>query len=168
MFLPTSKIRGRAGREPSLLARLGDTREHALFLEAIARAEVTADLAGGPPWTVLAPFDAAFACLDPIALRALFAPAELEALIDLVEHHLVRGDWALARAGAPSLRSVFGEALSVEVLPHGRLRVGGAEVLASMPCENGALYVIDRVLVPSGGAAAELLRGPSARRASAA
>lgn len=100
------------------------------FLALLSRAEVLPDLNG---LTVLAPTDSAFARLSP-ASEELLAHAPAELLIDLAEHHLVRGVHERVR----ELRSLQGSPVDVHVL-------------STMRCSNGVIHVIEDISCPSYG-----------------
>lgn len=103
------------------------------FFSLLSRAEVLPDLNG---LTVLAPTDTAFARLSS-ASEELLAHAPAELLIDLAEHHLVRG--LHERGLSRELRSLQGSL------------VGDVRVLSTVRCNNGVIHIIEDVACPSYG-----------------
>jgi uncharacterized surface protein with fasciclin (FAS1) repeats len=128
---------------------------HALgYCRTLARLLVVAgfgeDLASpGPPITVFAPTDAAFARIAGGG-RALLDPARDEMLIDLLEYHLVRGCLDLGAAvAAGGARSVHGAEIHL-CAEAGEIWADAARVRqAGIPCENGVIHLIDSVLAPA-------------------
>lgn len=108
------------------------------------------DLAGqGPPVTIFAPIDAAFARIAGGG-RALLDPARDEMLIDLLEYHLVRGRVDLAEAvRAGGARSVHGAEIHF-CAEAGEIWADAARVRGEgIPCVNGVIHLIDGVLAPA-------------------
>lgn len=129
-----------------LLATLREKGSFTAFLELCACAELFDELAGPERLTVFAPTDAAFARLSRAAVVALYSgPPEL--VIDVAEHHLVKG---LVRS-APGLRWL--ETMQGSLLTLDAQRVDRAPILQhDLECANGVVHVIDDVLCPSYGA----------------
>ena len=102
------------------------------------------------PFTVFAPTDDAFAKLPADDLAALLKPENQEALRKLLTLHVVPGRLtadALASHGSP--RTLNGARLTIASNRNG-LAVNEATVVkADIPCRNGLIHVIDRVLMPA-------------------
>lgn len=108
------------------------------------------DLAGhGPPITLFAPTDAAFARIAGGG-RALLDPERDEMLIDLLEYHLVRGRVDLGAAvRAGGARSVHGAEIHL-CAEAGEIWADATRVRRKgIPCENGVVYIVDGVLAPA-------------------
>ncbi|MFS8064974.1 MAG: fasciclin domain-containing protein [Byssovorax sp.] len=108
------------------------------------------DLASpGPPITLFAPTDAAFARIAGGG-RALLDPARDEMLIDLLEYHLVRGRIDLGAAvAAGGARSVHGAEIHL-CAEAGEIWADAARVRqAGIPCDNGVIHLVDSVLAPA-------------------
>jgi uncharacterized surface protein with fasciclin (FAS1) repeats len=133
--------------ERTLLGALVTLDTHGAFLRAVARAGLEDDLDAGGPFTLLAPSDEAFERFGPSIIEDLASAEGGEPLIDLVEYQLLRGridpDALVSGAG---VATVQGEAI---VIP--REAVG-----ATIPCRNGLLVIVDRVLLPPGSEAEQL------------
>jgi len=124
-------------------------------------------LAGSGPFTLLAPTNAAFEADDLPDLPAADAPdapdeATLAAWRDYLLGHLLEGEFVVAeRIAAASgsitafqtgtvARSMTESSWPVQATPD-VTRVGGAIVVGrDIPCSNGRVQIIDRVLLPDG------------------
>ncbi len=137
------------------------------LLRLVSAAGFVEDLEGqGPPLTLFAPSDAAFARITGEG-RALLEPGREEMLIDLLEYHLVRGrvDLSAAVAVGGGVRTVHGAEVHLHA-ERGEAWVDAARVHASgIECTNGVVYVVDDVLAP---ALTEVRAWIAARTASAA
>ena len=114
-------------------------------VEAAGLAEV---LSGEGPFTVFAPTDDAFAALGEIDLN------DVEALTKILAYHVASGMYmAEDLAAMPTITTLEGSDLIVEVADEG-VRVNGALVIqADIVCSNGVIHVIDTVLIPAEEAA---------------
>jgi len=116
-------------------------------LLAAAKAAGVTDLLEAPDrkLTFFAPTDEAFAVLPPGMVQVLLAPANRARLVDVLEHHVVRGRIRLAGG---KLTPLAGPPLEV-VDDEGVFLVNGANVLLeNIKATNGMVNVIDQVLIP--------------------
>jgi uncharacterized surface protein with fasciclin (FAS1) repeats len=110
-----------------------------------------ATLSGQSPMTILAPSNAAFDALGPVALENLRKPENRGQLADVLKNHLVSGSLRsadISAKGAAGVPTLWGKSL-----PVGRegeaLTIGGAQVTTGdIYASNGVVHVIDRVLMP--------------------
>jgi uncharacterized surface protein with fasciclin (FAS1) repeats len=158
---------------PCLLDVLRSLGDFETFLRLAEAAQVTEDLAGRSPLTVLAPTDAGFAAHD---IEMLLAPEATEALCDYVERHLARGAVALDQAlEAGVLDAIDGTRFNVREkggrvwFEHARLE------RAPLAARNGFIFPLDRPLsapmllpVPIRSRSAVTISAPSALRAGGA
>jgi hypothetical protein len=98
--------------------------------------------------TVFAPTDAAFAALQPSVRDSLLAPANRGLLARVLAHHVAHR----ALSAADVARSSGVETLRGHHLPittrAGDLYVAGARIVtADLPCANGVVHLIDRVML---------------------
>ncbi len=119
------------------------------LLEACKAADLVSALRGKENLTVLAPTDDAFARLSRGTLQALLAPANRQALAQVLTYHVIPGrrlaDGLLSEG---RVRSLAGEELSF-ALREGRLQVGAAAFVANdVEASNGIVHAIDSVLLP--------------------
>lgn len=125
---------------------LASSRDHTVLVAAAAEAKQTAALRNGGPLTLFAPTDAAFKRLDDAAVTKI--AADSGAVQRLFQAHLAAGkltETDLKKLSGRQIKTLGGGVLKVENGKDG-LRVGGAKVVASYPCSNGVIHVLDVVL----------------------
>jgi uncharacterized surface protein with fasciclin (FAS1) repeats len=130
----------------SIYGVLGSLRAHTTLFVAAGEAEQAAALKGPGPLTLFAPTDDAFKNLAAGRVRDI--ATDPNAVPKLFQAHLAAGrvtEADLKKLDGREVRTLGGTALRVENGKDG-LRVGGAKVLASIPCSNGVIHVIDGVL----------------------
>jgi uncharacterized protein (TIGR03067 family) len=120
------------------------------LVAAVKAAGLLDTLAGGGPFTVLAPTDEAFAKLPKGTVQALLKPENKKKLVTILKLHVAAGkltsDMAQPGGDFPSLA---GTPLKVTVQA-GKIMVGSATVQkADIACSNGVIHVIDSVLLPA-------------------
>ena len=118
------------------------------LVAAVEAAGLVEVLSGEGPFTVFAPTDDAFAALGEIDLN------DVEALTKILAYHVASGKYmAEDLAAMPTITTLEGSDLIVEVTDEG-VRVNGALVIqADIVCSNGVIHVIDAVLIPAEEAA---------------
>jgi uncharacterized surface protein with fasciclin (FAS1) repeats len=118
------------------------------LVAAVEAAGLVEVLSGEGPFTVFAPTDDAFAAFGEIDLN------DVEALTKILAYHVASGSYmAEDVASMPTITTLEGSDLIVEVTDEG-VRVNGALViLADIVCSNGVIHVIDAVLIPAEEAA---------------
>ena len=124
------------------------------FSQAIEATDLKETLAGDGPFTVFAPTNDAFRQLPEGALDELMAQDNRDELETLLRHHVVQGE-RLAPTGIPErLEPMDGGAISATmsgdelILGGGENDDQGARVIGYSPADNGAVHVIDSVLLP--------------------
>jgi uncharacterized surface protein with fasciclin (FAS1) repeats len=135
----------------SIFQTLAVMKDHTILFVAATEAKEVATLRADGPVTLFAPTDAAFKSLDDAAIKKI--AADKDTVRKLFQSHLVNGKLTeedLQKLDGKEIRTIQGTALKIENGKDG-LRVNGAKVLASIPCSNGVIHVIDAVLpVPKG------------------
>lgn len=120
------------------------------LINLIVAADLFDVLRDDGPFTVFAPPDWAFDKIPQSELASLLKPENRDALKKLLTLHVVHGRLtaeALAEHGAP--KTLNGAKLTIASSGKG-LAVNEATVIkADIPCRNGIIHVIDRVLTPS-------------------
>ncbi len=103
---------------------------------------------GEGTYTLFAPSDEAFNKLPEGTVNDLLR--DRAALSELLKHHAVAGEVTAASiSGSPTLTTLSGQEVSVGGDAE-HLRVGRAAVLkADLMADNGAVHVVDQVLLPS-------------------
>ncbi len=122
------------------------------LLDAVEAAGLTETLKSGGSFTVFAPTDAAFAALPEGALAALLLPQNRAQLRALLAHHVVPGRLLSMEVAniedAQMARTAGGGRETIRADREG-FRYGGSRIVrADIPCTNGVLHAIDRVVLP--------------------
>ena len=139
---------------PGVLGTAAGAGSFRTLINAIVAADLFDALRGDGPFTVFAPTDEAFARLPADDLASLLRPENKDALRKLLSLHVVPGRLdAEALAGHGSPKTLGGARLTIAANAKG-LAVNEATVVkADIPCRNGLIHAIDRVLMPSGSSA---------------
>ncbi|MEQ8424343.1 MAG: fasciclin domain-containing protein, partial [Cyclobacteriaceae bacterium] len=123
--------------------------DHSTLVAALKAAEYVDALANAGPFTVFAPNNAAFDALPEGTLDDLVKPENQTKLRDILEYHvyigairenMIRNGMKLNQANMMNV--VLGK-------ENENVTVNGANIVATVPCSNGIVYVIDKVLLPS-------------------
>jgi len=117
---------------------------------AVKAAGLTETLQGNGPFTVFAPTDAAFADIQS-EVDKLLKPENKSDLSKILTYHVVSGTMKAADlSDGQELTTVQGGKLKVTI-KDGTVTVGNAKVVAAdIVASNGAIHVIDKVLLPKG------------------
>ena len=100
------------------------------------------------PFTVFAPTNAAFDKLPKGTLENLLKPENKDALIDILQYHVSLGVYkADALQDGQVLGQVNGGNVTVSK-KDGKIMIGGATIIASVPAANGIVHVVDAVMLP--------------------
>ena len=122
--------------------------DHSTLVKAVQAADLVNALSNTGPFTVFAPTNAAFNKLPAGTVENLLKPENKEALADILQYHVSLGVYkAEALQDGQVLGQVNGDNLTVSV-KNGKIMIGGATVVASVPAANGIVHVIDGVLLP--------------------
>lgn len=127
------------------------------FLAAIEASGLAEVIEADPDITLFVPNDAAFAALPAGEVERLMEPANREALRQLLLYHVinadVRSEQLVNRRGEVETGS--GQRVTIDGGGE-QIRYGDATVLeADLRGSNGAVFVIDRVVMPGAAATAE-------------
>ena len=116
------------------------------LVTALEAADLVDVLKGDGPFTVFAPTDDAFAALPQGVLDDLLA--DQTALTEVLTYHVVAGKYMAADVVAlTALTTIQGGNLTI-TMPNG-VKIDNANiVLTDIECSNGAIHVIDAVLMP--------------------
>jgi uncharacterized surface protein with fasciclin (FAS1) repeats len=121
--------------------------DHKTLVSALKAAEYVDALSNAGPFTVFAPTDDAFAKLPEGTLEDLTKPENKLKLQDVLEYHVYVGVIRESMIqGSMTLNEVNGK--NVSLTKEGdKLKVNGANILATIPTSNGIIYVTDEVLL---------------------
>ena len=128
------------------------SRRFTTLVAAIEAAGLADALKGPGPFTLFAPTDEAFAALPAGTLESLLLPENKTRLVEILKHHVVPGrliSYEVANIeDAQMARTLRGDRIAIGA--DGRsFRYGEANVeRVDLPCTNGVLHAIDRVVLP--------------------
>lgn len=136
----------------------GRRERHALEVPrhtAVQAADLVETLKGAGPFTVFAPTDAAFAALPAGTVDALLANPDV--LAEVLLYHVVPGSVLAADVvGLTSATTAQGSDIAISVDGSTVTLNGSSKVVATdIQASNGAIHVIDAVLLPPGVALPE-------------
>jgi len=122
--------------------------DHKTLVAALKAAEYVDALSNAGPFTVFAPTDAAFAKLPAGTVEDLVKPENKLKLQNILEYHVYVGSIRESMvSGSMNLGQVNGK--NVTLTKEGdKMKVNGANILATVQTSNGIIYVIDAVLIP--------------------
>lgn len=122
--------------------------DHTTLVAALQAAEYVDVLSNAGPFTVFAPTNDAFNKLPKGTVEGLVKPEKKADLRNILEYHVYVGklDQSFFKDGQ-TLGMVNGGKVTMGV-KDGKVTVNGANIVASVPCSNGIVHVIDAVLLP--------------------
>lgn len=153
---PTAAITTSQAQENSVVAVLRTDGRFTTLLSALDAAGLTAVLEAQPAVSIFAPTDEAFAAVPEAERTRLMDPANREELRSLLLYHVIAADVqssqiAGARGGVPTAGGAqvqldgTGDAIKID---------DATVVTADIDASNGAVFAIDKVLMPSASQAA--------------
>ncbi len=122
--------------------------DHKTLVAAVQAAELENVLVNAGPLTVFAPTDAAFNLLPAGTVEHLIKPENKKALSNIIKYHATPGNYKkdfLKRF--KKLGQANNQYVDIKV-KDGEVYVGGAKIIASVPCGNGIVHVVDKVILP--------------------
>lgn len=134
--------------QPNIVQVAINSKDHSTLVTAVKAAELVDVLSNAGPFTVFAPTNAAFDALPAGTLENLLKPENKRKLQDILQHHV-----AVAVYKADSfydgqvLEMVDGNNITFSV-KDGKVKIGDASIVASVPASNGIIHVVDKVILP--------------------
>ena len=122
---------------------------HSTLVAALKAADYVDALANAGPFTVFAPTNQAFDQLPAGTLDNLLKPENKNQLRDILENHVYIGVMRenMMRDGQKLNQANM---KNVVLAKDGdKVSVDGANIVATINCSNGIVYVVDKVLVPA-------------------
>jgi uncharacterized surface protein with fasciclin (FAS1) repeats len=123
------------------------------FARVLDAAGVTNVLGNNNPYTVFAPTNHAFQQLPCIPFQNLLTPQRRNDLLSILNYHVVPGRVNFRGAdeiGTMKLTTLQGERLTVREID-GTYFINNSVIHCSYETDNGMLYAINTVLIPTGG-----------------
>lgn len=132
----------------NLLAIAQSNPDLSTFVTALQASDLVINLEGVRILTVFAPNNAAFDALPAGLLDKLLLPENKDALVRILNYHLVQGGLLSVDAVPGDIGSSEGTALTLDTA--NGVTVNDATVVqADLEASNGVIHVIDKVLVPA-------------------
>ena len=134
--------------KPTVVQVAVGSKDHSTLVAAVKAAELVDVLSNVGPFTVFAPVNAAFDALPAGTVESLLKPENKDKLTLILEHHVYVGviRTNLMQNGM-TLNQVSGK--NITITKEGdKVKVNGADILASVEASNGIIHVIDAVLLP--------------------
>ena len=142
-----STIQGDVAK-PNLVQIAVGSKDHSTLVAAVTAAELVDSLSNPGPFTVFAPTNEAFAKLPAGTVENLLKPENKGALQNILEYHVFVGVLkASTLQDGEDLGQANGDHIKVEN-KNGKIKINGANLVASVPASNGIVHVIDAVLLP--------------------
>jgi len=131
----------------NLVDYVSTNADFSTLLTAVTTANLQGVLGGNGPFTLFAPTNAAFAKIPPADLNALLA--DIPKLTKVLQYHVVAGTfYSQALSDGMNVPTLANENLRVTI-SGGTVRINDATVTAAnVNINNGAIHVIDTVLMP--------------------
>jgi uncharacterized surface protein with fasciclin (FAS1) repeats len=127
----------------------GESGNFTILLDALEQADLDTELAGGGPFTVFAPTDAAFESL--LSNNNLTEEQLLQAqeLADILQYHVLSGRLLAAdMTNGSRATTLQGRPVTFEVRD-GSVFINGAELVTTdIQASNGVIHAIDAVILP--------------------
>lgn len=136
-------------RDPNNIVSIAvASKDHTTLVAAMQAADYVASVANPGPLTVFAPTNAAFEKLPAGTVETLLKPENLDALKNVIKYHATTSTYMPTDLkDGQVLAMANGQKVTIHVAD-GKLRVNDANVIASVRASNGAVHIIDAVLLP--------------------
>lgn len=124
------------------------SKDHTTLVAALKAAEYVDALANAGPFTVFAPTNAAFDALPAGTVEDLVKPENQAKLRNILEYHVYIGVIRenMMRDGMKLNQANMS---NITLKQNGeKFMVNDANIVATVPCSNGLIYVVDKVLLP--------------------
>lgn len=122
--------------------------DHSTLVTAVKAAELVDALSNAGPFTVFAPVNDAFDKLPDGTVTNLLKPEQKEQLQDILQYHVALGVYKTENLrDGQILGMVNGKNVTISIVD-GKVKVNGANIVASVTASNGIVHVLDAVLLP--------------------
>ena len=124
------------------------SKDHTTLVTALKAADLVDSLKNPGPFTVFAPNNDAFAKLPKGTVEGLLKPEKIPELQKILQHHVTVSTFQLKDLeDGLDLGMADGTHVIVKA-KDGKVLVGDAAIVASVPCSNGIIHVVDGVILP--------------------
>jgi len=125
--------------------------DHTTLVAAIEAADYVTSVAASGPLTVFAPTNEAFDQLPAGTVEELVRPENVDRLRDILRYHVTTSAVKLSWFDDGDTLSMANGKGATMGVTDGTVTINGANILATIPAENGVVYVVDTVLLPPEG-----------------
>lgn len=134
--------------QPNIVQVAVGSKDHSTLVTAVKAAELVDVLSNAGPFTVFAPTNAAFDALPAGTVESLLKPENKSKLQDILQHHVAVAVYKTEDFyDGQVLGMVDGNNVTFSV-KDGRVTIGDANIVASVPASNGIIHVVDKVILP--------------------
>ncbi|MBL7929241.1 MAG: fasciclin domain-containing protein [Bacteroidia bacterium] len=134
--------------QPNIVQVAIGSKDHTTLVTAVKAAELVDVLSNAGPFTVFAPVNAAFDALPAGTVEELLKPENKGKLQDILQHHVAVAVYKIENFyDGQVLGMVDGNNVTFSV-KDGKVMIGDANIVASVPASNGIIHVIDKVILP--------------------
>lgn len=125
-----------------------NSKDHSTLVAAVQAAGLEDVLVNAGPLTVFAPTNSAFEALPAGTVEDLLKPENKEKLATIIKYHASPGKYLGNLLNSQTnLYQATGHYIKVEKAGE-KVKVGGANILATVEASNGVVHVVDKVLLP--------------------
>lgn len=134
--------------QPNIVQVAVGSKDHSTLVTAVKAAELVDVLSNAGPFTVFAPTNAAFDALPAGTVESLLKPENKRKLQDILQHHVAVAVYKTESFyDGQVLQMVDGNNVTFSV-KDGKVMIGDANIVASVPASNGIIHVVDKVILP--------------------
>ncbi len=136
-------------RKPDIIDIAAANDDFSTLVAAVSAAGLVETLKGDGPFTVFAPTNAAFDKLPAGTVKNLLKPANKDQLVAVLTYHVVPGAVTSDQLAGQRMNVTTVQGAEVHIDGRGGVKVNKANVTtADILASNGAIHVIDSVLLP--------------------
>lgn len=137
-------------RDPNNIVSIAvASKDHTTLVAALQAADYVASVSNPGPLTVFAPTNAAFDALPKGTVETLLKPENIDQLKNVLKYHATTSTYMPEDLkDGMVLGMANGGKVTVHVGADGKIKVNDANVVASVRASNGAVHIIDGVLLP--------------------
>lgn len=132
--------------QPNVVKVAVGSKDHTTLVAAVKAAELVDALSNNGPFTVFAPTNAAFDALPKGTVENLVKPENKDKLQNVLYNHVLVGVFKAESFKDGQTITMFGGNQVKVQIKDGKVYIGNAAIVASVPASNGIVHVVDAVL----------------------
>lgn len=122
--------------------------DHTTLVAALKAADYVTAVSNPGPLTVFAPTNAAFAKLPAGTVEGLLKAEKIGDLQNILKYHVTTSAWPTSYLKDGQVMGMANGAKVTFHVKDGKYAINDANIVASIPCSNGIIHVVDAVLLP--------------------